>query len=335
MVDGQGSNGQAAARPWNSGAQDTSQGTTSTQAVQRELTSARKADARLRRLTSERDLRARQWEQFKLDQKKNFVKQKRQFQEDIERLDAEMQMTAEQGRAAAERMKLIVLHGVEAARAPEPAPEADEMEWEQMVAEETAATAPASFLQEAFMTAQAIARPPGVPDGIPLRPAPGLSPAPAYNAASPGAAVRDPYLASPSFGGGGGLPPRAHMGELPTGPAPTEVFHTTAMGPPPVTPQRGMGGPTRTPTPAKPPAMEAEVDTATNSLADRLSAKREERRSAPFPVSGQVTPEAGIARPDVSASATPLGTPAMRHSINDDEDYDLTDDTPPGLEGHV
>ncbi|CAE7215539.1 unnamed protein product, partial [Symbiodinium sp. KB8] len=290
----------------------------------------RKADARLRRLTSERDLRARQWEQFKLDQKKNFVKQKRQFQEDIERLDAEMQMTAEQGRAAAERMKLIVLHGVEAARAPEPAPEADEMEWEQMVAEETAATAPASFLQEAFMTAQAIARPPGVPDGIPLRPAPGLSPAPAYNAASPGAAVRDPYLASPSFGGGGGLPPRAHMGELPTGPAPTEVFHTTAMGPPPVTPQRGMGGPTRTPTPAKPPAMEAEVDTATNSLADRLSAKREERRSAPFPVSGQVTPEAGIARPDVSASATPLGTPAMRHSINDDEDYDLTDDTPPG-----
>ena len=131
------------AHPWQATTQAAARTSTATQAVQRELTAARKADARLRRLASERELRARQWEQFKVNQKKNFIRQKRQFQEDIEKLDGELQLTAEQGQAAAERMKLIVLQGVEAVKVPEAAPDADDMEWEQMISEEARAAPPA------------------------------------------------------------------------------------------------------------------------------------------------------------------------------------------------
>ncbi|CAE7258117.1 unnamed protein product [Symbiodinium sp. CCMP2592] len=84
---------------------------TAMQAVQRALTATRKADQKIRKLQEDKERRQLQWDQFAKEQAANFVKQKRQFADDMTRLDTELLQAAEAGNAAAERVKAIVLHG--------------------------------------------------------------------------------------------------------------------------------------------------------------------------------------------------------------------------------
>ena len=163
-LDGKGSqSGWDTARPWDMDVSGAHRTPTVTQAVQKELTAARKADARLRRLTAEKELRAKQWEKFKAEQKRNFLKQRQQFGEDIAKLDNEMSQAAEVGKNAAEKMKLIVLQGAALAQASSAQPEQDDQEWERLMTSEEMVVEPAGFLQEAFRTAMSVGQaPPGL-----------------------------------------------------------------------------------------------------------------------------------------------------------------------------
>ena len=179
--------------PWSTGAEDSLRAPTLAQAVQKELTAARKADSRLRRLTSEKEMRAKQWEKFKAEQKRNFVLQKQQFAEDIERLDAELQQASESGRAAADRMKSIVLQGASHGAALAVTPTAEDQEWEAMMSAEEMVVEPAPFLQEALHAAQFAGHP------LPV-------------SGTPAGPVHPPAGRLPAFGTGGPPPAVGHVG---------------------------------------------------------------------------------------------------------------------------
>ena len=63
--------------PWNAGLEADARAPTITQA---ELTAARKADVRIRRLTAEKELRQKQWEKFVQDQRRNLLETKASIQ---------------------------------------------------------------------------------------------------------------------------------------------------------------------------------------------------------------------------------------------------------------
>ena len=322
---------------------------TTTQAVQRALTTARKADAKIRKLRSEVELRHKQWQKFVVDQKQNYVRQKRQFGEDIAKLELEIQQAATAGEEAAERMKRIVMQGAEAVQQAEASMEVEDDEWERLIREEEEAPVASSFLREAYLAAQSYQSEAALPPGTT---APGLSSIgghalQAYNQASPACTLTDPYMASPTFGAG-----EAHQAALSTSGGQSE---TTNLGghqpaPPPVTPHRGTTGMPRTPPPSRHPGLPADTGTplvapdkaamATpktaipseqglpgSGLADRLAAKREERRTALHPF--RAPPP--LASVDESGGATEEGSTAKRGMTLIADDEDLPDVASPGF----
>ena len=196
--------------PWSTGPEELPRAPTLAQAVQKELTAARKADTRLRRLAAEKELRTKQWEKFKADQKRNFVLQKHQFGEDMARLDMELQQASASGMAAADRMKHIVLHGAAHGGAPPAPPAADDQEWESLMTAEGMAVEPSSFLREAIHAAQYAGQPLGAQS------MPGIHVAP------------PPADRLPAFGTGGPVPASGVAGHAP--PAPTAVHVHAAHG---------------------------------------------------------------------------------------------------------
>ena len=345
--------------PWSRGLEGETREQSTAQAVQKELTSAKKADSRLRRLHAEKELRAKQWEKFKDDQKRNFLKQRQLFGEDVERLDAEMQQAAEAGRAAAERMKLIVLQGVESVRAPAAEAGSFDMEWERMMSAEEEVTAPSAFLRDALRAAQSVGQ--SVPGG----PGPDLL----GEITGPPAAER-----LPSFGVSLGAAPAA-MGASPAQPSPTSlppepllVDPYTGSSPTPSTPgpdapmaterrtspihpgQRAPGAPrvptnVEAPRPGIKPATSAPNQVAHPgssgvSLADKLDAKRSvlepfggARPPAPpgLPVPGPSEAELAIAEARALALNQQGGTPTPNHPamasasiVSDDDGDELT-----------
>ena len=237
------------------------------------------------------------------------------------------QAAAEAGKAAADRMKLIVLQGAEAAILPATAPAPDEGEWERLMEADDMTVEPSGFLREAFNTAQQAGHG-SLPLGHVAGPPPGLAVGgpgmPAYNHASPAPVGSDPYLLSPSFGAAGfsgpvtGLPMQgANLTADVTPPRGTAALPRT---PPPST-----HGPTGHPVPAPeppPPSGELPGYGRSPSLSDRV-----QRRRALEPFGSARPTDADAARsgttgpgPTPNPEGPPIGPASFRILEDDDED---------------
>ncbi|CAE7483364.1 unnamed protein product, partial [Symbiodinium microadriaticum] len=80
-------------------------------AVQKAVTLARRHDVKLRKLTEEQDSRRKLWKQYVEDIKRKFAKQKREFEADIQKLEADKISTLEAGQMAAAQVKAIIASG--------------------------------------------------------------------------------------------------------------------------------------------------------------------------------------------------------------------------------
>ena len=327
----------ASSHPWHPEVSDSVEQSTIMGAIQRSLTAARKADGRTRRLQDEKRKRKKQWDQWVQDQKANFAKQRKQFEMDMQKIDSDLVQTAESGAAAATRIKEIVLGGAAAIPPPEQIPTQDDAEWERIMQDDMIVET-AGFFHAAMQAAQTM--PPSQSAGLgsvhghleQANPPP--PPPPPYIPSSPVPPLRDPYMTSP-------VHVHATAGDLraSTTPPPGVISGgpgggsgTTAT---PITPLRGTSGPAISPQPAFQPVADPRhaPSETTAPLAEKLSAKREERRSAchpfglkPKPSSdhqGHVDTENAAEHP-AAESARPPGTdlhgPANANFIDDDGD---------------
>ncbi|CAE7901166.1 unnamed protein product, partial [Symbiodinium microadriaticum] len=205
QIDGNRKNGTAQEqRPWRAPHAEATGQLVTMNAIQKALTTARKADGRIRKLVEDKSRKQKQWDKWVQDQRANYVKQKRQFQQDLEKIDLDLSQAEEVGTAAAARVKDIILHGPEASRAEDGHADEDAKEWESLVSD-AMMVEPSGFYQEAYQAAQQLQRMAG---GAALpKPAPTTTtvPAPAYNQTSPGPAGTDPYQSSPVIGLGPAL----------------------------------------------------------------------------------------------------------------------------------
>ena len=272
---------QADARPWRA----TPQGTTEPSeqsavmnAVQKALTTARKADGRVRRLKEEQAHRQRQWTKWLQEQRENFSKQKKQYENDLQRISKDLSLAEEAGIAAAARVKEVVLGGAAVVNA-EPAPkDSEDTEWDRLMTleEDAMITETEGFYKEAVQAAQQLGADTSAREARPVDGAPpGLlaaSPAPtmAYSIASPCSLHKDPYMHSPGANLGTALREAfgaAKADDIAQAPT-TPPFHAAV---PPMTPPR----------PSRP---EPEP---TTPLSEKLSAHRAARRVALQPFGGK------------------------------------------------
>ena len=128
------------------------------QAVQRALTASRKADARMRRLREEKTRRERQWQQWAEEAKASYHQQKKAFESDIQKLEGDMEETAATGRAAADKVTQLVVHGLPSEPTAMEVPMED-ASWDALVAEDPEhGESGAGFYQEA-LAASSLLRP--------------------------------------------------------------------------------------------------------------------------------------------------------------------------------
>ena len=119
--------------------------------VQRSLTVAKKADVRIRRLQEERVRRTTQWELFMKKTKSDFMEQQKQFQQDLQRIQSDIDAATTTGREASEVVKQLVLYGA-------PQTEADDSgqaaAWDELMKDEDEEHAAApGFFQDALQAA--------------------------------------------------------------------------------------------------------------------------------------------------------------------------------------
>ena len=102
------------------------------QAIQKALTSSRKADARMRRLKEEKERREKQWQQWASEHKAAYFRQLKEFEADVARVTEEMNAAAVAGRTAADKITQLVAHGLPTEEAG-PSGEAEDNSWEQFL----------------------------------------------------------------------------------------------------------------------------------------------------------------------------------------------------------
>ena len=79
--------------------------------LQKALTSTHRADVRMRKLKEEKERRARQWDSWAAEHKAKFMRQRKLYEQDVARIEKELQEPAEQGRMAAAQVHALVVHG--------------------------------------------------------------------------------------------------------------------------------------------------------------------------------------------------------------------------------
>ncbi|CAE7243279.1 unnamed protein product [Symbiodinium sp. CCMP2592] len=142
--------------------------------IQRALTQARKADARVRKLRADVTYRQAQFVKYENMMKQAFAKNHKQYEQDLAKLQDEIQNASEAGRTATKDVQMLVLYGQikENAQETKQAASADRL-WADLIRSNTDGEAPAetSFLSEAMSLVR------NAQPGI-LRPRDGLPAAP-------------------------------------------------------------------------------------------------------------------------------------------------------------
>ena len=120
-------------------------------AVQKAVTLARRHDVKLRKLNEEQENRQKLWKQYVEDTKRKFAKQKREYEADIQRLEADKATTLEAGQMAAAQVKAII---VGQAKPAQTAPPLDPNEaWATLWQNTAEAPSGATFLDDAMSAA--------------------------------------------------------------------------------------------------------------------------------------------------------------------------------------
>ena len=306
-------------------------------AVQRAVTAARKQDVRLRKINEEKLSRQKLWKQYVEDTKRKFAKQKREFEQDMQRLEADRVATIEAGQMSAAQVKAIVIGQ---SRPPQTAePLETEAAWEALWRGVEAPPSGATFLDEAMAAAAQGGMEVDLPTweefGPPaaeapelkpvhLPPAPPGLPEPTYTALSPNAANARyaPYPATSPVT----RPVAVNTGVTLTAEEPTRHYgprdpgpHHAPAGERP--PRQGVKEATKRP-PARPP---------TAGLAEKLEAKRKDAEGVamrPFRTSQRPGPsDAGTASGENGVTTEPPGHPGGRIPILEDDEESEEDPT--------
>ncbi|CAE7786040.1 unnamed protein product [Symbiodinium microadriaticum] len=286
------------------------------QTLQSVLTKARRAELRVKKLGQEREGLQRKWEKFNEELKATFVKEKNKFHREVERNEKEME-AALQGQEVARQTVVQVAIGQPVVTDSRKTDEAATANWEAMTQQwEREGDDMDGVLQRALggtahTPPQSRARHPRSPllDGPSPRGAEAMNSRGAvpmetenlatYNQMSPGFVRNDPYMTSPGAS--------SVAGPLAAARATTTEFPFNHAPPPGLLPQEGgeigstmpLGTPPRV-APASiatPPKTERPASAGAPPLAEMLSAKRVERRSALEPFGGKQARDAGHARP--------------------------------------
>ena len=80
--------------------------------IQKSLTTAKKADIKLRKLQEEKAKRAAQWEAYAKSIKQKFIVQRKNFEKDLARIQDEITATLEAGQQASANLRRVVDQGV-------------------------------------------------------------------------------------------------------------------------------------------------------------------------------------------------------------------------------
>ena len=189
-----------------------SSGTALMQAIQKTLTSGRKAEGKVRRLREEIARRDAQWQAYVKSLKVKYSNQKKLHSTDIQKLRQDLQQATDHSQAAAQQVIQLVNGGLQ----PEPQESAvDDEGWEDLVASAEPPANPGDFMQAALLAARAMqqagragagtdsARNP-MQDARVVHGPPGGEPGATYAAPPPGLTEaglpEHPYQLSPSTG---------------------------------------------------------------------------------------------------------------------------------------
>ncbi|OLP79366.1 Ankyrin-2 [Symbiodinium microadriaticum] len=189
-----------------------SSGTALMQAIQKTLTSGRKAEGKVRRLREEIARRDAQWQAYVNSLKVKYSNQKKLHSTDIQKLRQDLQQATDHSQAAAQQVIQLVNGGLQ----PEPQESAvDDEGWEDLVASAEPPANPGDFMQAALLAARAMqqagragagtdsARNP-MQDARVVHGPPGGEPGATYAAPPPGLTEaglpEHPYQLSPSTG---------------------------------------------------------------------------------------------------------------------------------------
>ncbi|CAE7844688.1 unnamed protein product, partial [Symbiodinium microadriaticum] len=119
--------------------------------IQRIVTTARKADGRVRRLMDERSRREAQWKEFERKSRSDFLEEKHKYVADLQKLEDDIEAAKKQGVDASTEVQQLVATGMRAREAPLSAEAPDD--WDTLLTAE-GAEAPSGFLQDALAAAE-------------------------------------------------------------------------------------------------------------------------------------------------------------------------------------
>ncbi|CAE7884665.1 unnamed protein product [Symbiodinium microadriaticum] len=280
--------------------------------IQKSLTVAKKADVRLRKLQEEKARRAVQWEAYATDVRNKFLAQRKQFEQDRERLQTEMVATMETGQEASAHLRRVVDQGVPARME---VTEEDNAAWAALTTP-SQEPAPSGFLREAMSAVHAARRsPPGLEATAPTA-GQGLVTQEAAAQLLAAVIANMPNVGAPTGmaapGGTHGPPPAPYV------PSPSTRRPEAAEAPSPTPTQSKASPPKREPrvrVPVKGAPLQP-VHTGVG-LAGSLGAKLDMRRNAMAP----------FGNPDALAATLPFtlnGQPTkIATDIDTDDDVDL------------
>ena len=273
--------------------------------VQSFINMARKAENRVKSLTSLRQQREAQWTKYVHDMKATLQNEHQRFQQSLAKLDEDLH-AAHQNQEDSRKRLCHVIEVSMGRRQPEGRP--TDQQWEEMVNrwEQESATrnSPMEVVQRAFTGAPPPdfgPTPPPMPAPIPptgafnLDPAWGTFPAPGLSAEPPG---RPPQPVPPDAYYGTGPAPGAHVPAAPMPPAP----HSSAASPGARERADGARGPVKAHTPPK------KVDSGA-SLGIKLEAKRNALKPFGGPPQGTDPVQTGPGPTPASAQAATATEP--------------------------
>ena len=273
--------------------------------VQSFINMARKAENRVKSLTSLRQQREAQWTKYVHDMKATLQNEHQRFQQSLAKLDEDLH-AAHQNQEDSRKRLCHVIEVSMGRRQPEGRP--TEQQWEEMVNrwEQESATrnSPMEVVQRAFTGAPPPdfgPTPPPMPAPVPpmgafnLDPAWGTFPAPGLSAEPPG---RPPQPVPPDAYFGTGPTPCAHVPVAPVPPAP----HSSAASPGARERADGARGPVKAHTPPK------KVDSGA-SLGVKLEAKRNALKPFGGPPQGMDQVQTGPGPTPASAHAATTTEP--------------------------
>ena len=119
--------------------------------IQRIVTTARKADGRVRRLVDERARREAQWKEFERKSRSDFLEEKNKYVADLQKLEDDIEAAKKQGLDASTEVQQLVATGMRVREVPSISEAPDD--WDALLTTEEAA-APSGFLRDALAAAE-------------------------------------------------------------------------------------------------------------------------------------------------------------------------------------